>query len=47
MTKKLTKNQKAYQDILGKAEQQGINTQGLKALPKEYHKILCKIYNQK
>lgn len=33
MAKKLTKNQKAYQVILDKAEQQGINTQGLKSFP--------------
>ena len=32
--KRLSKNQKAYQAILDKAEQQGINTQGLKAFPK-------------
>lgn len=34
MAKKLTKNQKAYQAILDKAEQQGISTQGLKSFPK-------------
>ena len=34
MAKKLTKNQKAYQVILDKAEQQGISTQGLKSFPK-------------
>ena len=31
---KLTKNQKAYQSILDKAEQQGVSTQGLKSFPK-------------
>lgn len=35
MANKLTKNQKAYQAILDKAEQQGINTQGLRAFPKK------------
>lgn len=35
MAKKLTNNQKAYQAILDKAEQQGISTQGLKSFPKE------------
>lgn len=35
MAKKLTKNQKAYQAILDKAEQQGISTQGLKSFPKK------------
>lgn len=35
MAKKLTKNQKVYQTILDKAEQQGINTQGLKSFPKK------------
>lgn len=35
MAKKLTKNQKAYQVILDKAEQQGINIQGLKSFPKK------------
>lgn len=34
MAKKLTKNQKAYQAILDKAEQQGISTKGLKSFPK-------------
>lgn len=34
MAKKLTKNQKAYQAILDKAEQQGISTRGLKSFPK-------------
>lgn len=34
MAKKLTKNQKAYQAILDKAEQQGISIQGLKSFPK-------------
>lgn len=33
MAKKLTKNQKVYQAILDKAEQQGINIQGLKSFP--------------
>lgn len=32
--KRLTKNQKAYQAILDKSEQQGVDTQGLKAFPK-------------
>lgn len=35
MAKKLTKNQKAYQAILDKAEQRGISTQGLKSFPKK------------
>lgn len=35
MAKKLTKNQKLYQAILDKAEQQGISTQGLKSFPKK------------
>ena len=34
MAKKLTKNQKLYQDILDKAEQRGISIQGLKSFPK-------------
>lgn len=34
MPKKLTKNQKAYQVILDKAEQQGISIKGLKSFPK-------------
>lgn len=34
MAKKLTKNQKEYQAILDKAEQQGINIKGLRAFPK-------------
>lgn len=34
MAKKLTKNQKVYQAILDKAEQQGINIQGLISFPK-------------
>ena len=34
MAKKLSNNQKAYQAILDKAEQQGISTQGLKSFPK-------------
>ena len=35
MAKKLTKNQKAYQSILDKAQHQGISTQGLKSFPKK------------
>ena len=35
MANKLTKNQKAYQAILDKAEQKGISTQGLKSFPKK------------
>lgn len=34
MAKKLSNNQKAYQAILDKAEQEGISTQGLKSFPK-------------
>ena len=34
MAKKLTKNQKLYQSILDKAEQQGISIQGLQVFPK-------------
>lgn len=34
MAKKLTKNQKLYQDILDKAEQQSISIQGLISFPK-------------
>lgn len=34
MAKKFTKNQELYQNILDKAEQQGISTQGLKSFPK-------------
>lgn len=38
-TKRLTKNQKAYQAILDKAEQQRINTQGLKSFPKKITQV--------
>lgn len=34
MAKKFTKNQELYQNILDKAEQQGISTRGLKSFPK-------------
>lgn len=39
MAKKLTKNQNLYQGILDKAEQQGINIQGLKSFPKRISQV--------